>query len=135
MESYPDDRRVARPDSWKTKEMPVAVTVLSLEKTYSPEEFDVLSCGFVPKVMEQKWFIYMKDSVLFFHRSWTGLCIYKIVFEQNGAGYVVKEAFVNRDIEQHPITDINYDCALVSWLMDGFLLENPVPFPSLRPKL
>jgi len=32
--------------------------------------------GLVPEEIEDKWFIYWEDDTLFFHRSWTGNCIY-----------------------------------------------------------
>lgn len=124
-----DEREIARPNSWNIVQMPAAVASLPLNRTYTVEEFNVLARGFVPEVIEHKWFIFMQDNVLFFHRSWTGLCIYKVAFEQNNAEYVVQEALVNRDLEQYNSTDNSYETALLSWLIDGFLLHKRVPFP------
>ena len=34
--------------------------------------------------MEDKWFIYWKEGMLFFQRSWTGFCIYVVRFAADG---------------------------------------------------
>lgn len=129
MQNNLDKGEIAHPNSWNIVEMPAAVAALPLNRTYTVEEFNVLARGFVPEVMEHKWFIFMQDNVLSFHRSWTGLCIYKVVFDTGNAEYVVKEALVNRDLEQYNSTDNSYETALLSWLIDGFLLHKRVPFP------
>lgn len=129
MQNNPDETKIARQDSWKTMEMPATVASLPLNKTYTLEEFSVLARGFVPQVMEDKWFIFMQENTLFFHRSWTGLCIYQVTFEQSSTEYVVREALVNRDPEQYSSKDNNYETALLSWLIDGLLLCKRVPFP------
>jgi len=40
------------------------------------EHIDKIKKGFIPKTMEDKWYIYSKDNWLFFHRAWTGQGIY-----------------------------------------------------------
>lgn len=136
MRDKPNEPEIARPDSWKTVKMPTRVTSLSLNKTYTADEFSILARGFVPKEMEDKWFVFMQNNTLFFHCSWRGFCIYKVVFEQSNESYVVREAFVNRDTKQYNSTDNNYDTALLSWLIDGLLLHKRVnfPLPSNLPK-
>ena len=32
--------------------------------------------------MEDKWFIFMENGILYFHRSWTGVCIYQVHFDE-----------------------------------------------------
>ena len=79
--------------------------------------------------MDDKWFIFMEDMQLNFHRSWTGHCIYQIRFEKRDAEYVIVEAWVNRDQEEYRSDDDNYDIALLSFLIDNFLLGRNTPFP------
>ncbi len=129
MHNNPDEQEIAQADSWETVEMPEKTASLPLKKSYTPEEFSLMTLGFVPKEMEDKWFIFMQNNVLFFHRSWTGYCIYKVIFEQNDGEYVVSEALVNGDSQQYNSRNNNYDIALLSWLIDGFLLRKQVPFP------
>ena len=124
-----ETRKTAQPDSWKTKQMPLEVAYLSFNKTYTEEEFGIIASGCVPKEMEDKWFIFMQNNELFFHRSWTGFCIYKVVFEQNNSAYIVREALVNKNIEQYNSIDSNYETSLLSWLIDNLLLRKATPFP------
>lgn len=129
MENNPDRREIARSNSWKTVEMPTERASLPFKKTFTAEEFSILSRGFIPQVMEHKWFIFMQDNILFFHRSWTVFCIFKVIFQEINSEYVVQEALVNQNIEQYNSTDNYYETALLSWLIDGFLLRKKVPFP------
>lgn len=122
-------KKTARPDSWKTKPMPLEVAYLSFKKTYTEEEFGIIVSGCVPKEMEDKWFIFMQNNELFFHRSWTGFCIYKVVFEHNNSAYIVREALVNKNIKQYKSIDSNYETALLGWLIDNLLLCKITPFP------
>jgi len=132
MENDPQELKIARPDSWKTVKMPDTVAFLPFYKTYTSEEFSILSRGFCPREMEDKWFIFMQDNTLFFHRSWTGVCIYKVSFDRQDSEYTVKEALVNRDFKQYKITDDSYDIKLLEWLIDGYLLCQKVPFPLTK---
>jgi hypothetical protein len=79
--------------------------------------------------MEDKWFIFLEEDWLYFHRSWTGLCIYQIRLERNENGYIVAEALANREPGQNPQTDEKYDAALLNFLVDNFLLGERTPFP------
>lgn len=127
MQNSPNEREIARPDSWETVKMPIEVSHLPFQKTYTAEEFSVIARGLVPEVMEDKWFIYMQNNELYFHRSWTGDCIYKVILEENNAEYIVKEALVNNQYTEQDNAD--YDIALLNWLIDALLLDKSVPFP------
>src|SRR4028118_704345 len=129
MPNDPNEAEIARPDSWKTVARLATVASLPLNKTYTAEEFSLLARGLMPKEMEDKWFIFMQNNTLFFHRSWTGYCIFKVVFEQHDERYVVREAFVNRDPKKYNSSDSNYETALLSRLIDSLLLHKQVPFP------
>ena len=129
MQNNSDEQIIARYDSWKTMEMPETVALLPFKKTYTSDEFNLISRGLIPEEMEDKWFIFMQDDILYFHRSWEGECIYKVILEQNSNEYTVKEALVNRDLEQYKSGSDRDEIALLSWLIDVFLLHKRVPFP------
>jgi len=80
--------RIAKFNSWKTKSMPEETPVLDFKAEFGEEEFKRISYGLIPKEMEDKWFIYLQNNILYFHRSWTGYCIFKIVFTRSGGGIV-----------------------------------------------
>jgi len=116
-------------DSWKSTPMPEKRARLSFQREFSQDEVDQLSLGLIPHVMEDKWFIFLKDDQLFFHRSWTGVCIYQLQLKKGEMGYSVSEAYVNRDKEQGRSTDDEYDASLLSFLIDNLLLGKSTPFP------
>jgi hypothetical protein len=68
---------------------------LDIHAEYSEAEYEKISEGFQPYDMDQKWFIYMEDDTLWFHRSWTGECIFEARLAKEGGKYAIKEAFVD----------------------------------------
>ena len=81
--------------------------------------------------MEDKWFIFLEEDVLYFHRSWTGVCIYQLTLKKEGAEYRVVEALANRDLNQYSATDEHFDKNLLTFLIDRFLLGRDSPLPGL----
>jgi hypothetical protein len=82
--------------SWnKVHPLPEKRAPLSLQRTFSREEFVQMRRGYVPERMEDKWFIFCEENTLFFQRSWTGYCIFQLRLEREGAEYVVSELLVS----------------------------------------
>jgi len=88
--------------------------------------------GLLPQQMEDKWFIYWQDDALYFHRSWTGFCIYVVRFAVEGNSFRVVEADVNRDPEQYGETDDARDAKMISFLIDLLLLRQRGDYPSKK---
>jgi len=84
----------------------------------------------VPGQMEDKWFIYWKDDTLYFHRSWTGSCIYVVHFAKEGNNYRMIKAEVNRDPKQYMETSDKRDAKMISYLVDVLLLHRESVFPD-----
>lgn len=89
-----------------------------------------LQQGVIPQQMEDKWFIYYSERRLYFHRSWTGNCIYILRFEEQEKGAVAVDFSANRDPSQ--ITEDNDDVSkeTLSYLIDMLLLRRPAQFPG-----
>lgn len=121
-------------DSWKNSPINIKKAIniseiapdLSLE--FSAEQFDQLQKGLIPEAMEDKWFIYFENDWLFFHRSWTGNCIYQAHIlkekgDQEDREYKIKEFFVERDKEiwnnEDDIFDLNTLLVLTLWGLLG----------------
>ncbi|HXQ71556.1 MAG TPA: hypothetical protein VN844_13765 [Pyrinomonadaceae bacterium] len=112
--------------SWPNiKPLPEQRAALSLERAFTEEEFELIRYGSIPEAMENKWFIFLEDDVLYFHRSWTGFCIYQVSLKKDGAQYRVVEALANRDSTQYSAADDHYDVNLLNFLIDNFLLQRP----------
>jgi len=123
-------RKPAEPTDCKIEPLPARRTTVRLDRVFSPDEMDCIRMGFVPMQMEDKWFIYWKDNCLFFHRSWTGFCIYVVRFIAEGETWRMIEADVNRDPRQYKVTDDDLDAGLISYLVDVLLLRRQAAMPA-----
>ena len=125
--------KTAKSTDWKTEVLPSKRSTIRLDRTFSPEEMKRICRGLVPQQMEDKWFIYWKDDALFFHRSWTGVCIYVVRFASDVGGCRMIEADVNRDPEQYKETSDKIDAEMIAYLVDVLLLHQESTFPSDEP--
>ena len=106
--------------------MPANAAWLPFTGSYSLEEYERLSRGLVPEVMEDKWFIVEDGGTLSFHRSWTGVCLYQVRLELAGERYQVVDARVNGAVGG---IDIWYEAWLLRFLIENLLLGHALPFP------
>lgn len=120
----------AKSTDWNTEAIPSQRTTILVDRAFSQEEMVRIRRGLVPKQMEDKWFIYWQDYTLFFHRSWTGFCIYIVQFATEGDYWKMVEACVNRDPEQYTGTSDEQDAEMISYLVDLLLLHRDATFPS-----
>lgn len=110
-------RRATR-NSWKMRPMPKVRRRLTVDRIFSPNEYQRLQVGRIPKVMEDKWFIFFEDEWLYFHRSWTGECVYELRLEPSNAHYRIAEVWVNDELKgKRP-----FDESLLLSLIDHLLL-------------
>ena len=86
--------------------------------------------GLVPEQMEDKWFIFWEDDTLFFHRSWTGFCIYVVHFKCDEGPCQMVSAEVNRDPAQYSGVSEERDAKMISYLVDLLLLHRTAKLPS-----
>ena len=122
--------RIANRESWhKLGSLPEARKELHLRREFTAEEYDCLARGFIPQDMDDKWFIFLETNHLYFHRSWTGHLIYQVRLRKENEQCFVDEVLVNRDPAQYGVTDDDHDVALLSFLIDNFLLGKQTPFP------
>ena len=123
--------QMATRGSWHDiKPLPQQRVALSIERVFTEKEYELIRRGVIPESMDDKWFIFLEDDVLYFHRSWTGFCIYQVSLEKDGAQYRVVEALANRDSDQFSGTDEHYDVELLTYLIDEFLLLRSPIFPD-----
>ncbi|MCP3925209.1 MAG: hypothetical protein GY714_21765 [Desulfobacterales bacterium] len=116
-------RQKTTKDQWRSNPMPDEFNKLVVDKTYHTGQWDRMRLGIKPEEMEDKWFIYEENYWIYFHRSWTGNCIYKVKFEMNDETLSISDAYANRNVEQYTINNNEYDSDFVVWLIDRFLLN------------
>lgn len=125
----PKDNKALKSD-WKTEPMPKEHVVLSFPHEFSPEDYEKLQFGVIPRQMEDKWFIYFEDNKLYCHRSWTGYCIYIVEFEVSEKSSQIVKITVNRDKEQYSETDNKWDLDFIVYLINLLLLKKHTPYPE-----
>lgn len=124
-------KKRAMADSWRHRPLPAQHDVLEVSGSYTREEYVTISHGFIPQTPEDKWFIYLDGEWLYFHRSWTGTCVFKLRLVPANGHYEATEAVVNRDPAQYRSTDDAYDVSLIAHLIDRLLLGRFSPFPQM----
>jgi len=120
---------IASRQSWKTLASPEARADLAFAEAYSVEDFERIKRGVIPQAMEDKWFVFYEEPWLYFHRSWTGFCIYGVRFQSSASVATPVESWVSRDISQYKETRTDYDRAMLKFLIDAFLLGRRATFP------
>ena len=107
----------------KPRPLPRLRIQLPFERVFTKAEFLRLKRGFVAESMEDRWHVFFKDPWLTFVRSWTGFCIYKIRLEDSDGGCKIAEVWVSRDRRQYGGDDTRKETELLSFLIDGLLLN------------
>ncbi|MCP4135019.1 MAG: hypothetical protein GY754_28855 [bacterium] len=127
----------ATKDSWQRKDIPASkIPLIILNQSYSQQEYEAIKMGFIPRAMEDKWFIYFEDNKLFLHRSWTGVCHYQVLFkektdEKTDLVTIHKAWFNPEDYDQEyaETSGIFYEGKILLYLVDRLLLDKNPPFP------
>ena len=89
---------------------------------FTREQYEKLTQGFNPETMEDKWFIYVEDDVIHFHRSWTGYETYRAeLLPDKDGSYVITEIFAERNAKKYTNTDDERDATLFPKVL-GYLV-------------
>ena len=103
--------------------LPVKRSIIILNRIFSKEQSGLITAGFIPMEMEDKWFLFFENDTLFCHRSWTGHCIYQIHFTWENGCLHASSAEINRDLGQYLNVDDEKEESLIYSLIENFLLR------------
>lgn len=112
---------------WKTQAMPEATVTRDIDRRYSAAESEAIRFGFIPWQMEDKWFVFYEAGKLFFHRSWTGLCVFVMHFREDGDGLVAHRLDINRETADADSENLAFH------LIEALLLDRPGDMPGAAP--
>jgi hypothetical protein len=126
-------RRAASRSDWLNKPMSDKRTRIAVDLHYGPGEMALIRSGFIPDVMEDKWFIFFENQMLHMHRSWTGYEILRAHFLWLGDEYVVREIVACRDPELYKQADDAYDVSQFQFLIDLLLLGDASALDKWQP--
>lgn len=100
-----DGHKVATRYSWMRHPLPEQHKALEIDIRLNAEQAARVRRGYIPVAMEEKWFAYYEDEVLYQHRSWTGYLIFVTPFVPDGDGIRTTRVLVNQDPRQYSETD------------------------------
>ena len=115
--------QTATRSSWKILPLPARRDRSKLALLYTDAEGERIRRGYVPQNMDDKWFIFFEDGWLYFHRSWTGACIYGVRLDGSPNGVRVSDAWVSGEKEQYRSPGPEHDAGLIQQLISGYLLS------------
>ena len=81
-----------RPPWWLVEPLH-PLTPIPYSDEFSAEELEKISRGFVPRDMDDHWFIFREGDSVFVHRSWTGHLMYRVDLDITQSGARVLAAF------------------------------------------
>lgn len=92
-----------------------------LDLEISTTEFKTFEKGIFAGSMDEKWNVFVLNDIIYFARSWTDVCIYKIFVKKQETKVILADFLVNRDENQYKGKDIKYDTVLLKKLLQMFL--------------
>ena len=117
-----EGRRIARRGDWEAHPLTSPEAIPPPARTWSSEEMERIRAGYVPSIMEQKWFIFVEGDRLFAHRSWTGLGVYEAIFAPVDGGYVIESAVVTGNRSQYKRFSDQDESLILEEIIAGHLL-------------
>ena len=103
---------------------------LPFTRVFTDAEYDLLTFGLIPNGMDDKWFIFLENDWMYFHRSWTGRCVFQLRLERVGDCFHAQETWIDLDALAKVDVDLVYESSLIAFLIDNLLLGKSSPFPS-----
>ncbi|MCO4305002.1 hypothetical protein NGQ54_10410, partial [Riemerella anatipestifer] len=100
------------PDKYETNKLDLEI---------STNEFKIFEDGIFAGSMEEKWNVFVVSDILYFARSWTNFCIYKVFVKRQVETVILSDFQVSRDYNQYKSRDIDYDTVLLKKLLQMFL--------------
>jgi 8-oxo-dGTP diphosphatase len=89
--------------------MPADTSSVSCKLEFTKSHMNQIKLGIIPEEMEEKWFIYFEESQLYIHRSWSGICLYIVKFDNNTAIEIIinNDENFNPSVKEKPIELVN----------------------------
>ena len=121
----------ARRKDWQNEPLTCPQSIPPPTRIWTEEEMDRIREGYIPQIMEEKWFIFMEGNRLFAHRSWTGFGIYEATFTPAAGGYVIESAIVTGDETRYDPSSDQDESLLFEMLIASYLLGDSTPASQL----
>ena len=107
--------RIATKDSWgyypmkNPKKIPINLI-------FNEEQYKKIKIGFIPSMMEEKWFVFFEDGWVHWVRSWTGAEWVKAEIKKENDKYIMSEFFLEAGVSEE--NDIKKDAEIFESFMN-----------------
>lgn len=115
---------MARREDVPSPTFPMAWIPLPFERHFTATEYELLVAGSISESMDDHWDIYLEGDTLYFHRSWTGICIFKVRLGKAADEYAIAEAAIGNYPWSNPVEP---HVAVLEGVIDFVLLRKPHP--------
>lgn len=103
---------------------------IDFDKSYSKSESEILRKGVIAMSMDEKWNIIFEQNELNFYRSWTGIGIFKIKFEENEDKLISKNAYATIKFQEEQGSE--FCSALLNWVIEVVLFGRKAELPRVK---
>ncbi len=118
-------------DDFRITPMPESHVDIAVDCLLPAAAMDRIRLGVVPDAMEDKWFVYWEDGHLYFHRSWTGFCVYVARIVEDAGDWRVTSIRANREPGQYSCDDDDEDAGTALFVLHVVVLQLlPPPVPE-----
>ena len=124
----------ARRGDWEAHPLTIPESIPPPARIWVSEEMDHIREGYIPAIMDEKWFIFMEGDRLFAHRSWTGLGVYEATFAPVDGGYVIESAIVTGNRSEYKRSSDQDESQILEALIAGHLLGQSLSESQLADK-
>lgn len=100
------------PDKYETNRLDLEISII---------EFKTFEDGIYAGSMDEKWNVFVLSDTVYFARSWTDFCIYKVFVKRQTETVILSDFQVNRNDNQYKNKDLEYDTILLKKLLQMFL--------------
>ncbi|MBS9525528.1 hypothetical protein KI659_16040 [Litoribacter alkaliphilus] len=108
-------------DSWKNSPIDQPKRI-EMELPLTEGQFEKLKRGFVPKQMEDKWFVFYEKGWIYFHRSWTGYGIFRAEIKNVKGKFSITEFYAERNPAKYNNQEDREDIRMIKLLIEQDLM-------------
>jgi hypothetical protein len=94
--------------------------------TFKADEFKQFDNGIFANDMDDKWNIFVLDNFMYWVRSWTDYCIYKIQLIRQDDNITLQKGFVTREKSQYNSVNLDKDKILFLQLLQIILNRDDI---------